>query len=243
MNKLQLQYVKEQQKMNIITLPSIQKRDTIDNSIFEELETVYNPNLLGAETEFKNTLADVSLPHDFLDDTRMISIIRTYGAEAILVYTFLHTKMSNEGYKIEWNDMQEDVYSATLFIYKMDITKLKDILSAFIENKLLYILTDSNNIKWLTSTYQIFMYERVSAKRVRDRIYKRNQSLSADEKIKIKCTLPAYDDEPSIDDTFAQFDIGNTLPFDLPSTTTPIQNNVCKSQIPESTLADADIKF
>ena len=123
MNKLQLQYVKEQQKLNIITLPSISKRENIDNSIIEELETVYNPNLLGAETEFKSTLADMSLPHDFLDDTRMISIIRTYGAEAILVYTFLHTKMCNEGYRIEWNEMQEDVYSATLFIYKMDITK------------------------------------------------------------------------------------------------------------------------
>lgn len=218
MNKLQLQYIKDQQKQNIITLPSVQKREYLDNSVIEELEVIYNPDLLGAETEFKSTLADISLPHDFLDDTRMISIIRTYGAEAILIYIFLHTKMCKEGYKIEWNDMQEDVYSATLFIYKVDITKFKDILKAFLDNKLLYIITDTNNINWLTSIYQVFMYERVSAKRVRDRIYKRNQLLLSDEKIKIKCVLPVFE-ESLAPDVFHP--IGNDdLPFEpiTPST-------------------------
>lgn len=243
MNKLQLQYVKEQQKLNIITLPSIQKRENIDNSIIEELETIYNPNLLGAETEFKSTLADMSLPHDFLDDTRMISIIRTYGAEAILVYTFLHTKMCNEGYRIEWNEMQEDVYSATLFIYKMDITKFKDILNEFIKNKLLFILTDSNGIKWLTSAYQIFMFERVSAKRVRDRIYKRNQTLNAEEKIKIKCTLPAYDNEITESDTTTPFDVYVPLPFDFPSIAESNEPTPPTQEIPNTTFDDDNEYF
>ena len=195
MNKLQLQYIKEQQKLNIITLPSIQMRRIINNSIIDELDTIYNPNLLGAETEFKSSLADVSLSHDFLDDTRMITIIRNHGAEAVLIYMFIHAKMCHEGYKLEWNAMQEDVYSATLQgVYKLSIDNFKKILHVLVENHLFFIIKDSNNKNWLTSAYQIYMYERVSAKRVRDRIYKKNQSLDANDKIKVSSTLPAIED-------------------------------------------------
>lgn len=241
MNKSQLQYVKEQQKLNIFILPSIQKRENLDNSILEELETVYNPNLLGAETEFKRTLADMSLPQDFLEDTRMIDIIRTHGTDAILVYTYLHTKMCNEGYKIKWNDLQEDIYAASLAVYKMDISKFHGILTAFLENKLLFIVTDISGTKWLTSTYQVFMYERVSAKRVRDRIYKKNQSLAGDNKIKIECTLPVFDEEPSVFDAF------NSLPFetyDIPTTTNNASStDNTTSKIPETKLDDENICF
>lgn len=241
MNYLQIQYIEEQQKQNIITLPSVHKRDYIDNFVIEELETIYNPNLLGAETEFKNTLADVSLPNDFLDDTRMITIIRNYGAEAILIYTFLHTKMCKEGYKIEWNDMQEDVYSATLFIYKIDVSKFKDILNAFLDSGLLYIITDRHHINWLTSTYQVFMYERVSAKRVRDRIYKRNQTLPSDEKIKIKCVVPAF--EESLTPTIFR-PIGNDdLPFETITPSSSNSNADSTLSIADSNLDDDNIYF
>ncbi len=193
MNTKQLEYVKEQQSLNIITLPSIHLRDTIDDSIIEELDTIYNPNLLGVETEFKSTLADVSLPHDFMNNTTMVQVIRDYGTQVILIYIFLHTKMCEGGYRVEWNALQKDVFSSMLGIYKVTASKFNAVIKALIENKLIYIVKDNNGKEWLTSTYQIFMYERVSAKRVRDRVAKKNQHLEAGYKIKFSTAIPTFD--------------------------------------------------
>lgn len=245
MNKLQLQYIKEEQQQNVITLPSIQMRATIDNSIIEELDTIYNPNLLGTETEFKSSLADVSLSHDFLDDTHMIKVIRDYGTDAVLIYMFIHTKMCHEGYKIEWNEMQEDVYSATLMgIYKVAIENFKNIINALLQNCLLYIVKDETGKKWLTSSYQIYMYERVSAKRVRDRVYKKNQPLSADEKIEINCKLPAFEDIKPIKDGKKIDGLNQDTIFNVPeSLISDLPFNIPESHNSDVTLDDDNILF
>ena len=75
MNKYQLNYIKKKKKKKVIIIPSIKKRDNIDNSIINELEIIYNPNLLGMETVFKSNLADITMPTDFLEDTTMIAVL------------------------------------------------------------------------------------------------------------------------------------------------------------------------
>lgn len=190
MNNKQLQYIREKQKENIYVLPTIRMRKNIDNSITEELEVIYNPDIANVETEFKTSLNDVSLSNDFLEDTKMIQVIRQHGAEVILIYMYLHTKMCKEGYKIVWNDMQKDVVCASLFgIYKIEFEKIDIIINALIDNKLLFLINDGAE-QWITSAYQIYMFERVSAKRVRDRIYKKNQALKKEDKIKVETIVP-----------------------------------------------------
>lgn len=195
MTKKQLQYIKDKQKENTYVLPTIKMRENISNSIIEELEVIYSPDLTQMETEFKTSLNDVSLSNDFLDDTRMIKLIREYGTDVVLIYMYLHTKMCKMGYRIIWDDMQQDVLCATLCgVYKVPIENINNIINALIQNKLLFLISDGKE-NWLTSSYQIYMFERVSAKRVRDRIYKRNQSIKKDEKIKIETNLPKFDNE------------------------------------------------
>lgn len=195
MTKKQLQYIKDKQKENTYVLPTIKMREDISNCIIEELDVIYSPDLAQIETEFKTSLNDVSLSNDFLDDTRMIKLIREYGTDVVLIYMYLHTKMCKMGYRIIWDDMQQDVLCATLFgVYKVSLENINTIINALIENKLLFLINDGKE-NWLTSSYQIYMFERVSAKRVRDRIYKRNQSIKKDEKIKIETNLPKFDNE------------------------------------------------
>lgn len=201
MNKYQLNYIKEQQKKKVIIIPSIKKRDNIDNSIINELEIIYNPNLLGMETVFKSNLADITMPTDFLEDTTMIKMIREYGSDVIMIYMYLHSKMSQEGYRIKWDDIQIDVLSASILgVYKVSADNFKNIITAMIKSKLLYVITDNNNNKWLTSTYQIFAYERVAAKRLRDRLAKRNTGLKKAEKIKTLCAIPSFEEEMKSDE-------------------------------------------
>lgn len=196
MNKYQLNYIKEQQQKNVIIIPSIKKRDKIDSSIINELEVIYNPNLLGMETVFKSSLADITMPADFLEDSIMIKMIREYGSDVMMIYMYLHSKMSQEGYRIKWDEIQIDVLTASVFgIYKIPIEKFKTIITALVKSKLLYVITDTQNEKWLTSVYQVFAYERVAAKRLRDRLAKRNASLKKSEKIKTKCAIPSFEEE------------------------------------------------
>lgn len=195
MNNKQLQYIKNKQKENTYVLPTVKMRENISNTIIEELDTIYSPDLAQVETEFKTSLNDVSLSNDFLEDTRMIKVIREFGTDTILIYMYLHTKMCKTGYKIIWDEMQKDVLSATLFgVYKVPLENIEKIITAFIQNKLLYLIDDGKE-KWLTSAYQVYMYERVSAKRVRDRIYKKNQSLKKEDKIKIETNVPVFEDD------------------------------------------------
>ena len=175
-------------------------RDNINNTIIEELETVYNPDFGGMETEYKASLNDISLPNDFLEDTNMISVVRRFGSQAVMVYVYLHAKMCKEGYKIVWNDIQQDIIKVTLAgIYKVDINMIDEIISAFVEVKLLHIISDGKE-QYLTSVYQVFIYERVSAKRLRDKISKRNSKVSKSaDKIKTETKLPVFKEE-SVDE-------------------------------------------
>ncbi len=196
MNEKQLNYIREQQQNGIYVIPTVSMRKQINNSIIEELETIYNPDICGVETEYKASLNDISLPNDFLEDTNMVSVIRFYGSLALMIYLYLHERMCREGYKIKWNDIQIDVIKATLCgVYKADISIIDDIISEFIKLKLLYTITNGEEI-YLTSCYQVYIFERVSAKRLRDRIYKKNSRASKKEdKLKIETTLPTFKEE------------------------------------------------
>jgi len=198
MNNTQLNYIREQQQNGIYVIPTVSMRKKIDNTIIEELETIYNPDICGVETEYKASLNDISLPNDFLEDTNMVSVIRTYGGLAVMVYLYLHERMCREGYRILWNDIQIDVIKATLDgVYKADRTLIDDVISEFIKLKLLYIISNGEEV-YLTSCYQVYIFERVSAKRLRDRIYKKNSKVAKkDDKLKVETTLPAFKEETS----------------------------------------------
>jgi len=198
MNNNQLNYIREQQQNGIYVIPTVSMRKKIDNTIIEELETIYNPDICGVETEYKASLNDISLPNDFLEDTNMVSVIRTYGGLAVMVYLYLHERMCREGYRILWNDIQIDVIKATLDgVYKADRTLIDDVISEFIKLKLLYIISNGEEV-YLTSCYQVYIFERVSAKRLRDRIYKKNSKVAKkDDKLKVETTLPAFKEETS----------------------------------------------
>lgn len=198
MNEKQLNYIREQQQNGIYVIPTVSMRKKIDNTIIEELETIYNPDICGVETEYKASLNDISLPNDFLEDTNMVSVIRTYGGLAVMVYLYLHERMCREGYRILWNDIQIDVIKATLDgVYKADRTLIDDVISEFIKLKLLYIISNGEEV-YLTSCYQVYIFERVSAKRLRDRIYKKNSKVAKkDDKLKVETTLPAFKEETS----------------------------------------------
>lgn len=212
----QLNYIKEQQERNIYILPTVSLRETINDSIIEELETIYNPPLEGLETEFKSSLNDVSLPNTFLEDTKLISVIRTYGCNALLIYMSLHSKMCKEGYRIAWGELQQDVVSAILCgTYKINIEMVSEIIEEFIKLHLLYVISDGKT-NYLTSIYQIFMYERISAKRLRDRIYKRNSKVkNKSEKLQIKTALPVFKEKNVTENSFAEFgEFGEESLFD-----------------------------
>lgn len=198
MNNTQLNYIREKQQNGVYVIPTVSMRKQIDNSIIEELETIYNPDICGVETEYKASLNDISLPNDFLEDTNMVSVIRTYGGLAVMVYLYLHERMCREGYRILWNDIQIDVIKATLDgVYKADRTLIDDVISEFIKLKLLYIISNGEEV-YLTSCYQVYIFERVSAKRLRDRIYKKNSKVAKkDDKLKVETTLPAFKEETS----------------------------------------------
>ena len=106
MKEKQLNYIREQQLKGIYVIPTVSMRKQINNAIIEELETIYNPDICGVETEYKASLNDISLPNDFLEDTNMVSVIRSYGGLALMIYMYLHERMCREGYKIKWNDIQ-----------------------------------------------------------------------------------------------------------------------------------------
>ena len=63
MNTKQLNYIREKQQENIFVIPTVSMREDIDSFIIEELETVYNPDIGGLETEYKASLNDISMPH------------------------------------------------------------------------------------------------------------------------------------------------------------------------------------
>ena len=207
MNTKQLNYIREKQQENIFVIPTVSMREDIDSFIIEELETVYNPDIGGLETEYKASLNDISMPHDFLEDTKMISCTRKYGGIAVLIYMYLHSKMCKEGYKIIWNEMQKDVIKATLFgVYKVDIKMIDMVIASFIEEKLLHVVDDGKE-QYLTSVYQVFIFERVASKRLRDRIYKRNTKISKSaDKLKVETKLPVFKDEISVEPS--QMDAG-----------------------------------
>lgn len=246
MNKYQINYIKEQQMKKIFVIPSIKKRDNIDNSIFTELETIYNPNLLGMETIFKSNLADITMPNDFLEDTAMIKLIREYGSDVVMIYMYLHSKMSQEGYKIKWDEIQIDVLSASISgVYKVSSDSFKKIIIAMIQNKLLYVIKDSTNTKWLTSVYQVFAYERVAAKRLRDRIAKRNTNLKKTDKIKTQCSIPSFEEEMDADvqskeiqEMHEEFTIEN--PEEFFGTTQEESTQNCESEVKENGVNDTE---
>lgn len=196
MNEKQLNYIREQQQNGTYVIPTVSMRKQINNSIIEELETIYNPDICGVETEYKASLNDISLPNDFLEDTNMISVIRSFGGLSLMIYLYLHERMCREGYKIKWNNIQIDVIKATLSgVYKADITVIDDIISEFIKLKLLYTITNGEET-YLTSCYQVYIFERVSAKRLRDRIYKKNSRLPRGaDKLRVETTLPIFKEE------------------------------------------------
>lgn len=168
-------------------------REEIDNTIIKELDTIYSPNVGGVETEFKQSLNDVSLERDFLEQQGMIQIVRTFGGNAVLIYLYLHTKMCEAGYRIEWNDIAIEISCAMLkSLYKVNEETVITIINEFVKSKMLYIITE-NNKPYLTSLYQVYMYERISAKRLRDRICKRNKSAKKNEKYTIVQTVPAFE--------------------------------------------------
>lgn len=194
MNRLQLNYIKQKRLENKYIIPMVKMRKEINNSIIEELDTIYNPNIGGMDTEFKQSLNDVSLEHDFLEQSDMVQIIREFGGSAVFVYMYLHTKMCAEGYKIEWNDMAIDISCAMITsVYRITDTDIKAIINRFIEMKMLYIIKDGEKT-YLTSLYQIYMYERISAKRLRDRINKRNKTVKKNEKYVIEQVVPAFEE-------------------------------------------------
>ena len=86
MNRLQLNYIKQKRLENKYIIPMVKMRKEINNSIIEELDTIYNPNIGGMETEFKQSLNDVSLEHDFSEQSDMVQIIREFGGSAVFVY-------------------------------------------------------------------------------------------------------------------------------------------------------------
>ncbi len=204
MNTKQLKYIKDKRKRGIFVVPTVTMRTTIDNSIIEELDTIYNPIIAGMETEYKSSLNDISLPHDFLENTYMISTIRKYGSGVIMMYMYLHAKMCVDGYKMVWNEIQQDIVKVALAgMYKMDINTIGEIIKALLEAKLLYLISDSEE-QYLTSVYQIFIYERVSAKRLRDRVYKKNVGIKQKgNKYKIETQLPAFEEEQEIAEEIA----------------------------------------
>lgn len=223
MNRLQLNYIKEKQLENVYVIPIVKMRKELNNSIIEELDTIYNPDIGGMETEFKQTLNDVSLEHDFLEEPDMVQIVREFGGTAVFVYMYLHTKMCTEGYRIEWNDIAIDITCAMLTsVYRIVNTDIKAIIKRFIELKMLYVISDGKK-QYLTSLYQIYMFERISAKRLRDRINKRNKNLKKNEKYIIEQSVPAFeedtqsiDTQPNIEETTENYaDIFRSLEDEL----------------------------
>lgn len=203
MNKLQLNYIKQKQLENVYVIPVVKMRKEINNNIIEELEVIYSPNIGGMETEFKQSLNDVSLEHDFLEQPDMIQMIREFGGTAIFVYMYLHTKMCAQGYCIEWNEIAEDITCAMIkSVYKIEETNVKAIIKGFVEKKMLFIISDGTK-QYLTSLYQVYMYERISAKRLRDRICKRNKTAKKDEKYKIEQNVPAIEYNAEVEDFFS----------------------------------------
>lgn len=202
MNKKQLSYIREKQQNGIYVIPTVSMRKKIDDTIIEELETIYKPNISGVETDYKESLNDISLPNDFLDDTNLISVINTYGGSALIVYLYLHEKMCQSGYAIVWNDTQKKVIRNILAgVYDVDKNIIDEMISEFIKLELLYVITDGKKI-YITSCYQVYIFERVSAKRLRDRIYKKNSRASKKEdKLKIETTLPTFKEETPISAT------------------------------------------
>lgn len=211
MNKKQLSYIRERQQNGTYIIPTVSMRKKIDDSIIEELETIYKPSISGVETDYKESLNDISLPNDFLDDTNMVSVINTYGGSALTVYLYLHEKMCQGGYCIVWNDTQKKVMRNILAgVYDVEKRMIDDMISEFIKLGLLYVISDGEK-NYLTSCYQVYIFERVSAKRLRDRIYKKNSKMPRGEnKLKVETTMPVFKDESIITTTVYNGENGTT---------------------------------
>ena len=78
-------------------------------------------------------------------------------------------------------------------VYRITDTDIKAFINRLIEMKMMYIIKDGEKT-YLTSLYQIYMYERISAKRLRDRINKRNKTVKKNEKYVIEQVVPAFEE-------------------------------------------------
>jgi len=188
------------------TLPivdeTIELRTTVPENIITELRLKYPAKSSSNKgVVYKLGLNYLTLAKNFINSAETRNLIRQHGHGIISVYLYIRNCMCDEGYYVRVDGFYlDDLLDKISHEMMLPFDKTKTFYNALIENKIFFVIKDSEGIlqgEYLTCIQQIYNYEMANAKRKKSRetSNKRNQKKSSSAKTTEQTQSSANTDE------------------------------------------------
>lgn len=141
---------------------AIIKRDSINNTIFRELEQKYPP--LDAENgvAYKQKLDYLTFEPDFMTDAKFRKLRNHYGNNIIAIIFSLRIEMCSNGWNIRMdNEYYDSLLDDCSYMCNVEKNIVASALNDLINEHIFYVVADERikNSLWLTCPQQVYNYE------------------------------------------------------------------------------------
>ena len=147
----------------------VAKRSCIDNGTLKEMNSKY-PKVTVKGVEYDLGLTYITLQTDYINDTAIRKLVKTYGAEIIAVICFFRMKMCQPygWYCRVDGDNLDTLIEDCAYALKMEEEKVKECYQALIEQQAFYVISDETGT-YLTDVQQLYNFEILNNNRLRER--------------------------------------------------------------------------
>ncbi len=152
----------------------IQKRTTITNDIFAELEKKYPLKSEKSGVCYTQSMDYITLEVETFNNSIFRKLVKQ-DSSVLVVYMYLRERMCHNGWNLLWdNDTIDDIWER-LGLWGIKEENCKPYVDLLLEKGMLYKI-ERDGKEYLTDSQQIFNWEMLQAKRARDRKSKQNNS-------------------------------------------------------------------
>ena len=151
----------------------IEKRKTIDDSIYEELARKH-PVKSEKGVCYTQSMDYITLEVEAFNNPVFRRVIKQ-NSKVLIVYMYLRERMCHNGWYIPWDtDTKEDVIER-LDLWGITADECQNIINLIIDKQIIKSF-HYNDTEYLTDVQQIYNWEMLQAKRSRDRNSKRKSA-------------------------------------------------------------------
>lgn len=150
----------------------IQKRDTITNEIFEELEKKYPLKSEKSGVCYAQSMDYITVEVETFNNSIFRKLVKNDSA-VLVVYMYLRERMCHNGWNLLWDDDTIEDIIERLSLWGIKEDNCKAYIDLLLEKAMIHKL-EYNDKEYLTDSQQIFNWEMLQAKRARDRKSKQN---------------------------------------------------------------------